>query len=220
MAKKGLLALALAAIVAGGAFARDRPELRFGGGALSDIDRGGVSRDVHNGDFVGREALGFGGWVFGGARFAEFSLGFFGGPAWSVVRHDGGDRGDWERAGSFLSMSVNLLGKFPFECRRGHAFFPMLGVGHNIALAARDLDGNDIFENTGKSAAGELSAFRIKAGVGGDFLLGERMFLRAQVLGFYRFSSRAEREQVSDMDGSAYAFGFGATTRIGVGFRL
>jgi len=91
MAKKGLFALIFTVFIVVGVFAQSPFNFSLGAGILSDFDRGGVfDNEV---DFVGRENLGFGGWAFADATFAEISIGFFGGPHWLVVRDDG-DRGN------------------------------------------------------------------------------------------------------------------------------
>ena len=140
-----------------------------------------------------------------------------GGPSFSA-RRDGGIS-NANMLGVFWELNVSLLGRFPFAFRGGDvAVFPLLGFGYNIALSERGTCGADTFEHLDTSAAAELSAFRIKAGVGGDFSRRENLFLRVSLLGFFRFGSRWERELAGNIDGSA--LGFGGAAKIGVGFRL
>jgi len=82
------------------------------------------------------------------------------------------------------------------------------------------MDGNNNFQEINGSVASQLSTFRIVVGLGGDINLGERLFLRMQVIGHYRFSSREEREIVDAVGGLVHSYGFGVTPRFGFGFKF
>jgi len=185
---------------------------------LFDFDRGGVHGGVYTPEnFIGTSNAGFGGWLFADATFAELSVAFMGGPS-SLVWRDGGISGT-NRLGDFFAINIGLLGKFPFAFRGGNVFvFPLLGAGYNIVVFERGVCGTDTFQYLDANAAEELSSFRIKTGIGGDFAIRGNLFIRASVLGFFRFGSRWERELAGSIDGSAR--GFGGTAKVGVGFRF
>jgi hypothetical protein len=211
--KKGILALALSAFVAGGVFA----ESMFSVGGGFSFSGGRVGRIFDDSDnWSGYNALGFGGHAFFDARFAEVSLGIMGGPVNDIEVSDG-DR-ETERWGSLLAMELSLLGKFPVDMG-GFTFFPLLGFGYSIGLSFTDEDGNS-FDDVGDA----FNTFRIKFGVGADFDINESLFFRTSVLGWYGFAPSL----VSDWADLTNAFGgdvsarggFGASVRLGVGFRF
>jgi len=203
--KRGFLVLVLAAFVAGGVFAV--PLSAGGGFAFSGGRIGGVS---YGSDFIGANALGFGGFAFFDATFVEASIGFMGGPTNMVMVLDG-DR-ETERSGSQLSLELSLLGKFPFDLG-AVTLFPLLGIGGNIVVSASDDDGNSIDD------PGDASTFRIKFGAGADFDINDNLFFRVQGLGWYGFPPSFASD-LEDAFGGDAAGGFGGSLRLGIGFRF
>jgi len=235
MAKKGLLVLVFAALVAGGVFAESRSLFSVGGGVLLELEAGGVSADV-NVPLAGNvgnltvinDHVGFGGWFFADARFVELSVGFFGGArdvhaSWNLPVGQGSGR---LYEDSFFAFNLSLLGKFPIDLgRRGNvSIFPLLGIGLNV-LGGSELDDDSGFPNELERWEANDLTVRIKFGVGGDFNLGQRLFLRTNLLGFYRLPTSQERDLASSLnnipgfDASAPG-GFGGSLRVGIGFRI
>ena len=212
--KRGFLVLALAAFVAGGVFA----DSLFSVGGGFSFSGGRIARIHYDSDnWIGERALGFGGHVFFDARFVEASIGIMGGPLSWVDVYDG-DR-DSERWGTLTSMELSLLGKFPIDLG-AVTFFPMLGIGGNIALSVRDDDGNSWDDMSDDSVGEWYSTFRIKFGVGADFDITERVFFRAQGLGWYGFAPSGIRDAVDYMPGLDARGGLGGSVRLSVGFRF
>ena len=220
MAKKCLLALALAALVAGGAFAQFQPpplRLSVGGGlALGGGALGRAEWRMSSSQGTGIEAYGAGAWVFADATFVELSIMAYGGAAifWQVSPLNSRRR---EEFGTFAAVDVSLLGRFPFAFRDGRiSIFPLLGVAHSFVLEAM-FGGESFEEMTRNAATPALSSSMIQFGAGGDFALGERLFMRVSLLGNYRFPPAHFRSM-----GRAYDYfgGFGATAKVGVGLRL
>jgi len=165
MAKKGLLALILAALFSTGVSAQSLWSL--GGGVL--FDGGGIGsyerqRMLWHGpgdmrsttDDVSLRSFRGGVWGFADARFVELSVGFLYG--WESLHIEGEDVSFRESA----SLDVSLLGKIPFFLGRAD-IFPLLGIGYS-------------------------SNFRFKVGAGADIDIWHRLFLRASVLGSYRLA--------------------------------
>ena len=224
MKKKVLLALAIAAFVVGSAYAQMSPmSFSVGGGAQVNFDYGGVSGRILGANFsLGYQNLGFGGWVFADAHFAELSIGLSGGPAWLVydISFGGGGGGipmgsGRMRYGTFLATDVSLLGKLPFSLGGDIAFFPLLGAGGQIMLSLRDMDGN-----SADSVARYFSNVRLMAGAGGDFGIGGALFVRTSILGYYRLATRDERDMVRTLPGINASGGFGGIARLGIGRRF
>ena len=231
MAKKGLLALALAAFVAGGAFAQLQvPPLQFsaGGGFVFDGGRvGGESFSESDFSIISRlNHTGFGGFVFLDVTFAELSIAFMGGPAQESAEMSGGGLSvNASRTGSFTALDFSLVGKFPFALGGGNfTVFPMLGFGYNLVLSSNDEDGNDRFERMDNHSATDLSTFRITLGGGADFDINPNLFFRTSVLGYYRFAPSYFRDLANEasehgVNVSSHG-GFGATVRLAVGVRF
>jgi hypothetical protein len=238
---KKLLVLALAAAVAGGAFALEIPEIEFsaGGGILLDAGRIGGVRDeatfpepyqAMSWDYPwATNHIGFGAFGFVDATFAELSVGFHFGS----VSHTGGggENGGGSMSGTFTALDLTLLGRFPFHIADGLAAFPLLGVGYNIVLSSNISNGETYsWENPG-----EFGTFRIHLGGGVDFDLTDKLFIRGSLLGSYRFAPTVMRNDadearrdaqaaIAGIEGASYNVnargGFGVKVRIGVGFRF
>ena len=215
MTKKLLAALAVSALVTGGAFAQ--VQLSAGGGFVFDGGRtSGMSMDAV--DVSAHETrLGFGGFAFLDATFAELSVGFMGGPMSYTATGLGVSY--TEDGFSFTALDFTLLGRFPIAVGGGNiTVAPLLGIGYNLVLGAT-YEGNDVFEGSDDSAS-DLSNFRILLGVGADFDINDNLFFRAQALGRYSFANSMTRDEVSGVDGLNATGGFGATIRLSVGFRF
>jgi len=211
--KRRVLVLVLATLVAGGAFA----DSMFSAGGGFSFSGGRVGRVFYNSNnWMGMDALGFGGHIFFDATFVEASLGIMGGPMYEVWAEDGSRNS--ERMGSHLSMELSLLGKFPIAIGDSTAIFPLLGIGANIVLGLRDEDGNDLSDWID---VGDYSTFRLKLGVGADFDITNAIFFRAQGLGWYGFAPTAVRD-AADYFGSGVSArgGFGGSVRLAIGFRF
>lgn len=213
--KKGLVVLVLSVFLAGGVFASpfQQPiQLSTGGGFLFDmgINNLDINAPLGAGGVYDVRNLGFGAWGFFDITFAELSIAVMGG--YSGLGFLVGDVD-----GSFVALDFSLLGKLPISVGRHSAFFPLLGIGYNLVLAA-DYDGFS-FNNPS-----ELSTFRLQFGLGADFGISQTIFIRTSLLGAYRFAPRYLRD-IADIAErvpgiSTDTSGFGGTFKIGIGFRL
>ena len=145
-----------------------------------------------------------------------------------------GRSGDgWE---SVLGFSI--LGRFPFRLGERFSVFPLLGMDYQITLsqrrvnaAGRVYDRDDgIWEVDKDGNAFRLSdwnSFHVRLGGGAEFDLGERLFLRGDLLYGIRLMTNYERKNLELMkamsgDNSPRLGGLssGPSLRLGVGYRF
>jgi len=235
MAKKGLLVLVLAAtFTAGSAFAQ--VQLSAGGGFIFDAGRTGGGRftedvpltGIKKGGFVGSNALGFGGFLFLDATYAELNVAFMGGPNNQVVIMDGERKslsdvfpGTPDPDLAFTALSIGLLGKYPIDLGKA-TIFPLAGIGYDIMLGMTS-DGEEITDSlTGEKVdvTEKLSQLKFSVGVGGDFDINDNLYFRAEALGTYRLPNKSTTDSAKNADGISAEGGFGGTVKLAVGYRF
>ena len=217
VAKKGLMVLVIAALVAGGAFAQ--VQMSAGGGLVFNGGRlGGVSSDK---DFMGENHIGFGGFLFFDATYAELSLGFTGGPTNAVVVFDG-DK-ETEKSGSMTGLDIGLLGRYPIEVG-SLTVAPLLGLAYNLVIGMKDADGEKI-ESDGDFKVSDSSNLRLQLGVGTDLSINDNLYVRIQGLGHYRLPSKSYTDSAKFMkdlgdDKAKAAGGLGGTFTLALGYKF
>jgi hypothetical protein len=221
MRKKGLLILVLVSVLAGGISAQES-FFSVGGGILADGEGGYADGSGYVTNHLGTELWGFGAWVFADAKYAELSIGLYGGPLhlyFSEGRDLDSSFEDNSFDGTFFALDFSLLGKYPFVIsKKGSSIFPLLGIGYQLVTSA-SLGGMDV------DTPSDLSAFKILIGVGADFALGEKFFIRSSLLGFYRFPSKMLNDYIDAANAipgvsASYDTGFGATVKVAFGVKL
>ena len=243
MAKRFLLVSALAAFVVGGAFAQI--QMSAGAGFVKNGGRvGQATFDKYNMDYVyNLSDSNAGGFLFFDATYAELSVGFLGGRSTDVF-YDNKTGGDPSKTAepmsvnSITSLDISLLGRYPVAVGK-MTVAPLLGVGYNIVVGLKDLQGNDPFEYQNKdeselgkkfhNKAGNYSAFRIQLGAGADFDVTDQVFLRFQGLAFYRLPTKGQDIELAytasskgapEADWPKAKGGFGGTFTAAVGYRF
>lgn len=199
MTKKSLLVLALCAFIATGAFAQIK-----GGFGLA-YDNGPLGRVTDSNNPMSLNYAGFG--IFGFADFfnyVEFSFGLSGGAGLHEI-----DRTNLALPDPYI-LTVGLLGKIPiYPNGSNSSVFPLFGAGANFILDENGTKvANYIDDDTINTVGGVLLPLSLCLGVGGDYYIGERAFLRGEVVGSYRLPLNFNFE-----DG-----GMGVTLRLAVGF--
>jgi len=111
-------------------------------------------------------------------------------------------------------LNANLVGKFPLSLYGLSTVrvFPMLGVGYQLAQIVQKES----------LIAGTYNGIRLLFGLGGDFDLSDRVFLRLAALPYYSFAKESTKGLVKSAgygDWNAHG-GFGASGYVMVGFRL
>jgi hypothetical protein len=98
-------------------------------------------------------------------------------------------------------LAISALGKYPVPLG-SFTIFPMLGIEYDLNLSYYDGTGADIksaFEAAGYSA----DQFWIKGGVGADFSVADKMFIRPSVLIGYKFNSKYEKDIIDTAESLA-----------------
>ena len=221
MAKRLLLVSALAAFVVGGVFAQ-MPQMSAGAGMAFNGGRFGGVSSTDPKSFMGGNHLGFGGFLFFDATYAELSVGFGGGPTNSVVSIDG--ETEREKDGSMTGLDIGLLGKYPIAVSDKLSVAPLLGLAYNIVIGAKDKDGEKI-EDAGDFKVSNFSNLRFQLGVGTDIAINDNLYVRLQGLAHYRLPSKFWKDEAKmakddGLDGAKAAGGFGGTFTAAVGYKF
>jgi len=227
MAKRGLLVLVLAAVVAGGAFAQI--SFSVGGGGFIGGDFGGGAEASESGVKFTMETphFGGGGYIFVDATYAELSLGIFGGSGdfKQTVSYGGYSESSNEKY-SLTSFNIGLLGKYPFQLGDNLTLFPLLGIDYQVVLSVKDKNGDEVEDEDGNKMASDYSSLWFKFGAGMDYAFTSNIFLRGEFLYGIRIPNKAENDMVSmakDYMGFSNAktrLGHGLTVRLAIGYRF
>jgi len=208
MRKRMLLFLVVVAVVTTGAFAAPDFRLSAGlGGYLSaDLDGAGVAEGdetVFSDTYVG-----FGGFVFFDATYAELSLGFLGGPVEYYFYRT------TVSGPSFMGFDISLLGKYPFSIGQKITLFPLLGIKYRMVLSLEDEDGNK------DDSPGDLSSLFFNLGVGLDFSLTDHLFLRGEVLAGLGLPSKSDKDLADLLPDLDTYPGLGLDIKLAIGYRF
>jgi len=206
MAKKGFLALVLAAIVAGGAFA----QMGVGGGL------------VYTGDWTSKitvpggelkypwNAVGF--YAFWNNKYVELSTGLHFGFGAFKASGIGGFSASEDFSTSYLSIGV--MGKWPFAIGEKLVLFPALGAEYYIGLSGK-VDGDSLDD-----PAGDLSHVWFRLGGGIEYNLTDKLFLRGTLL----FGIRTKFDLEDQITDRLYTWdrtvGFGSVIKVAVGYKF
>jgi hypothetical protein len=148
--------------------------------------------------------IGGGGFVFFDATYGEVSVGFSGGSL-KVLNLNG----------SYSSLHFSLLGKYPFALGSKFVLFPLLGIDYQIFLSAKiDTKSIKVFD------PGDYNALAFKFGIGGDYELTEKLYLRGQFLYGIRLANKAEKDTIGLFQGAKYNLGHGPTINVAVGYKF
>jgi hypothetical protein len=115
---------------------------------------------------------------------------------------------DYSTDVSFLTFG--LFGKYPFDlgiC----SLFPMFGFQYSIGLSSK-YDGKDIYESSAEKATW-MNQFWVKFGIGADFNLTDKLYLRPSYLFGINFGTEAAPPE------SGYLH-IGNDIRVALGFKF
>jgi hypothetical protein len=142
---------------------------------------------------------GFGGIICFDATYAELSVGRGGGEGWMGTGEYGLDY-------HYGSLSIGLLGKYPFQLSSKFALFPMLGIDYRILLSREFYDGES---NSGleeeppfmkETENGDFNALSIKLGLGFDVSFTSQIYLRVSTVFGYQLPAKFEQDQVDKIN--------------------
>lgn len=209
MQKKVLLALLMAALLAGGAFAEGF-SMSAGAGLLSDYS--GNNGVKNGGDYLGVRILSLGFYGFFDAKYAEADISFAYGRLSGVAE---GNAGNFIPATDFDSrifqLGITLLGKYPFEVGE-FTLFPLLGFNYNLVFSHTVAGARD-------PEPGRWTQIGILTGAGGDFDLTDNLYLRGEGMFHLRFPPTVWKDVAAVWGGSA-TLGMGPRFKFGVGYRF
>jgi len=209
MLKRAVLILFLVVILAGGVFAQAPISLSAGGGmilggGLGNSHKGGPQDQTSKSTY-----LNFGFVGFFDMTYAEVSTSIiFGSGSWSASNNT------WNGGGSFetTSISLGLLGKYPFFLNSSLAIFPALGLNYNICILHK--------ENGYKSDKPfERSGFSLNIGGGLDYSFNESIYLRGLTLYNLGFPNKHDKD-TADRYGLDVTLGHGFVLKVLIGFRF
>jgi hypothetical protein len=188
-------------------------KLSAGGGAFLANDFGG-GLNWNDGVQVTMPYIGGGAYLFFDATYAEAFAAFSGGG------------GKWESGNvaatdttvlpemSRKSVNIGVFAKYPFTVGN-IKLFPLLGIDYEAALSAElNTDGYKYpFD------ASDLNALWFKFGGGMNAALGEKMYIRAELLYGLRGTNKFEDYESGEWEASIGSAG-GVTVRVGMGINF
>jgi outer membrane protein W len=207
MAKKGLLVLVLAAVAAGGAFALPDFRISAGGGGIL-VPSFGEMKPKGGGD--SQKSSGFGGGLnlFFDATYAEVNLGL-------IFANQKSDEND-DKGTDTTSLTIGVVGKYPFSLGEKLSLFPFVGIDYNINLAA-SYDGEEIKDQGDFKKADYFNALSLLFGIGVDYSLTEALYLRGEVGFGITFNTKYEDDMKDFIDSN---FKGKVPIKLAVGYRF
>jgi hypothetical protein len=219
MEKRIILALMILTLTAGGAFAQIQLSAGAGGNFAVSWD----SIEYSQAGFTMEGLLttvGGGFFAFFDATYVEADVGMLFGTQ-SMKQTVGGSSADTEGPSvSFLTLS--LYGKYPFDlgiC----TLFPMLGIQYDIGLSAKQEINGTTYEADSDALGDALNKFWIKLGVGADFNLSEKLYLRPVILWGINFGTKDNNDAVDAAEKGGIdvsTFYHGLDIRVALGFKF
>jgi opacity protein-like surface antigen len=183
--------------------------------------------------------------LFFDATWIEFSLGFQGGSnafreEYSAEAEDGTSVSDSKISGTGIEamLGFTLLGKYPIHLNERFTLFPLAGVEYQAALLEYRKEGdlmrysrtNVLWEWDSDGNAYKLSAWNsllIDIGVGLDFAIDPRVFLRTELLYGFRLQTPYEVDALEKLKKEIQApspklagLTSGPTLKLALGYRL
>ena len=209
MRKKMVLALLMAALLAGGVFAQNF-RLSAGGGVSIIPSFGETIYDGKPQDGSKSTGFDFGINAFFDATYVEVNLGLlFGSQKWGE---------DDDKGFGTTTLLLGVVGKYPISLSDKFVFFPFLGIDYSINLGAWS-DGAEVVDSDYFKKDERFNALSILLGVGIDFSLTKALYLRAEAGYGIVLNTKAEADTVSH--DSKYVFFKGRIPiKLALGFRF
>jgi len=211
MYKKVVLALLMAALLAGGVFAEESSTggswMSAGAGGFFDFSGNNGIKD--GGNYLGAQIVSLGAFLFFDLTYAEIDISYAYGRVKGVV--NGYDIGPSSVASRLWQLGFSFLGKYPFEVG-DFTIFPLLGFDYNLILSR-------IKAGVADPEPRKWNQFGILAGGGADFDLTDNLYLRGEGLFNLRFPSAYWKEAADGLNAST-TMGMGFRMKLGVGYRF
>ena len=127
----------------------------------------------------------------------------------------------------FKQINLSLLLKYPFPIgQSGWTLFPLVGIDGQIAIGDYDDNMRRDFQQVANMGydmptIGEFwNALWIRFGIGADYKLTERLFIRGQALYGFKLNSQYENDMASYWKEDIRGVSNGLNIRLGVGYQL
>lgn len=173
--------------------------------------------------------LNYGGYLFFDATYVQLNVSFYGGSTSLESENNtyvSGNKVDsnttpFDKTTS--SMSIGLLGKYPFELNK-FTLFPMIGVSYQIFFSGAY--GDDYAKNSIETKASDFNSLWFNVGGGVNYALTEKIFINFEALyGFKLMPTEYDKNSDDFIEGkdngkrtSGWVNTF--TARLGVGYRF
>jgi opacity protein-like surface antigen len=124
----------------------------------------------------------------------------------------------------FIQINLSLMLKYPFSIGQKVKIFPLAGIDGQIAIGNYDENMEKDFQKIANMGydmptLGEFwNSLWIKAGVGADFSLNDRLFIRSEVLYGIKLNSKYDTDMADYWAEDLKGVANGLNVRIGLGY--
>jgi opacity protein-like surface antigen len=155
---------------------------------------------------------GFG--LFFDATYVEIGLGF------DFVNSKDPDNSD-DKGTDINYFSISLLGKYPIALSPKATLFPIIGFDWNVFMSGKDKESGNDLPDPPDDYKDNYDAFIIDLGVGADFALSDKLYLRASAMYGIKCNSKMDQKQIDgDLGPKTKIFTGGVTIKAGVGYKF
>jgi hypothetical protein len=228
--KKILLALLIAVIVAGGAFAVDFKMSAGVGGLMSGQIGGGGSESSVSGSGVSMKItteytdIAFGAYAFFDATFVEVTAAYFfsaGVLSTSVTTTPSSFlAGTSSYVSEMSGLNLGLFGKFPFALGDKFRLFPLVGIDYQVVtdylMHASGGSSGTLVRNGKNIPPSDFSSLWFKGGIGADVSFTDAIYARLEAL----FGVGLPSKYATDTAQYAKDLGMSADTTIATGYTI
>jgi hypothetical protein len=184
----------------------------FGVSLISNFGGGVKNSSAGNELIGGSPKSGFGVNPFFDVTYAEISWGYLGGGGEWKTTVNGSSQGTDDF--SFSGFHLRFMGKYPIETSSDTKWFPLVGIDY-LMVAGAEMNGSDF------SDPEDLNEFWFMFGVGTDFNLSKRWYIRPVALYGMRAANKVESDYKKGMTGRTDTrLGHGFTFNVSAGLRL
>jgi opacity protein-like surface antigen len=122
-------------------------------------------------------APGFGVNAFFDAKYAEVNVNF-------VFDISSSGSGDEKVSATLMGLGFGVLGKYPIPMGEKLTLFPLVGIDYNLVLSSSVKIGDA--DAVKSDSPGDSNQLSILAGIGVDYALSEKLYIRGEAMFMYR----------------------------------